>query len=310
AMRDLARCDFTRILGVHRAMPATTAALELALFDLICRLHNRPGLSGLHSVPETADLVRHHAVAVPVSFVVDLASEFTERIARLGSASIAAIRHVKVKATADIDDCVRRVAVVREHFGSDTQISVDVNGDWDRMAAITAARRLAELGVAWIEEPVAARDWKALREIRESAGIAVMLDESFIGLADLDTAADLEAADHLNVRISKCGGIFATLALIRAARERGLGAQLGVHVGEVGPLWAAARMVSCAVDSLLTVEAGKQDEWFLAPLTDPPYTVDRINWVAEPLDGIGIGVVPSGTLLEHCAQRPEGVGRR
>jgi L-alanine-DL-glutamate epimerase-like enolase superfamily enzyme len=308
AMRDLARCDVTRLLGVSRRMPAAAAALEIALFDLICQLHQQPGLSGLRSVPEAASLLNRRASAVPVSFVMDLTGEVAERIGQLRPESIAAIRHVKVKVTADVADSVRRVAVVREQFGSATQISVDVNGDWDRATAISAARRLAELGVAWIEEPVAPRDWEGLREIRECTGMAVMLDESCTGLADLDVAAERAAADYVNVRISKCGGIFPALALINAARERSFGAQLGVHVGEVGPLWAAARLVSCAVGSLAAVEAGRQDEWFPVPVTDPPYAVDRVNWLAEPLDGLGIGIVPTGTLLEQCAQRPESVG--
>lgn len=307
AMRDLAGCDFTRLFGVSRRMPAAAAALEIALFDLICQLHQRPGLSGLGSVPEASALINRRASAVPVSFVVDLAG-VAERIEQLHPESLAAIRHVKVKVTADVADSVRRVAVVRERFGSATQISVDVNGDWDRATAVAAARQLVGLGVAWIEEPVAPRSWEVLREIRESTGMAVMLDESCTGLADLDIAAERAAADYVNVRISKCGGIFPTLALINAARERSLGAQLGVHVGEVGPLWAAARLVSCAVDSLAAVEAGKQDEWFPVPLTDPPYAIDRVTWMAEPLDGIGIGIVPTGTLLEQCAQRPESVG--
>jgi L-alanine-DL-glutamate epimerase-like enolase superfamily enzyme len=298
AMRDLARIDLVRLLSGQQPMPAAAAALEIALFDLICRLHDRDGLSGLHCVTEASIILNRVASPSPVSFVLDLSHDLTETIAQLDAESVDAIRHVKLKATADVDDCLRRVAVVREQFASDTRISVDVNGAWDGAAAIRAARHLHSLGVAWIEEPVAARDWDTMREVRETGGVPVMLDESCTGLVDLDIAARLGAADYINARISKCGGVFPTLALIAAARELGIGAQLGVHVGEVGPLWAVARLVSCAVNSLLTVEAGKQDEWFSAPLTEPPYVVDRKKYIAEPLSGIGIGIIPNRTLLE------------
>jgi L-Ala-D/L-Glu epimerase len=308
AMRDLARIDLIGLIGGEQAMPAAAAALEIALFDLICRLHDQDGLSGLHCVPQASALLNRVAAPRPVSFVLDLARDPAERIARLGAESVGAIRHVKLKATADVDECVRRVALVRDLFGPDAQISVDANGAWDAAAAIRAAREFHPLGVAWIEEPVAARDWATMREIRAAGGVPVMLDESCTGLADLDTAAALEAADYINARISKCGGVFPTLALIAAARERGIGAQLGVHVGEVGPLWAAARLVSCALDSLVTVEAGKQDEWFPVPLTEPPYTVDRQRYVAQPLNGVGIGVVPRKSLLEQCSPKSESTG--
>jgi len=301
AMRDLARIDLVRLLSGQQTMPAAAAALEIALFDLICRLHDQEGLSGLHCVPEASTLLNRVASPSPVSLVLDLARDPTETIAQLDPESVDAIRHVKLKATADVGDCVRRVAVVRERFGSDTRISVDVNGDWDGAVAIRAARQLRSLGVAWLEEPVAARDWATMREIRETGGVHVMLDESCTGLADLDIAVRLGAADYINARISKCGGIFPTLALIAAARELGVGAQLGVHVGEVGPLWAASRLVSCAANSLLTVEAGKQEEWFPVPMTEPPYVVDRKKYVAAPLSGIGIGIIPNKTLLEQCS---------
>lgn len=303
AVRGLARLDLVALLGGRSA----AAALEIALFDLVCRLHDRDGLSALHCAPETSALVSRVASPAPVSFVLDLRVS-AERIARLGAESVAAVRHVKLKAGEDAEDCVRRVAVARERFGPDTTVSVDVNGGWDGAVAVDTARRLRPLGVAWLEEPVAARDWAAMREIREAAGVAVMLDESCTGPADLDVAAELRAADYVNARISKCGGIFPTLALIAAARERGVGAQLGVHVGEVGPLWAAARLVSCAVGSLATVEAGRQDEWFPVPLTEPAYAVDRRNHLARPLGGIGIGVVPNATLLDQCSPEPESRG--
>jgi L-alanine-DL-glutamate epimerase-like enolase superfamily enzyme len=309
AMRDLARTDLARMVGGgEQRMPAAAAALEIALFDLACRLHDRDGLSALRCVPGASALLRHTAAtSVAVSFVLDLAGDPGAAIDRLAPESLDAIRHVKLKATADIEDCVRRVAVVRDRFGQATRISVDVNGAWAGQQAVRAARRLRPLGVAWLEEPVAARDWATMREIRESGGVPVMLDESCASTADLDAATRTGAADYVNARISKCGGIVATIGLIAAAAERGIGAQLGVHVGEVGPLWAAARLVSCAVDALVTVEAGKQDEWFSAALTDPAYAVDRRRYVVEPLRAIGIGVTPNETLLEWI-RRPEAVG--
>jgi L-Ala-D/L-Glu epimerase len=281
AMRNLARLELP-------GGPAARAAVEVALFDLACRLHDRDGLAGLRCVAPT--LVAREPVPAPVSLVLDLGRNPPD----LGT-----VRHVKVKASADIDDCLRRVAAVRDRFGPGTGISVDVNGDWDVSVAsdvIDAARRLRALGVAWLEEPVAARDWAAMAEIRRATGMPVMLDESCSGLDDLDTATRLGAADYVNARISKCGGIFPTLRLIAAARERGIGAQLGVHVGEIGPLPAAARLLTCAVGGLVTAEAGRPEEWFPQPLTEPPLLVDRTRYVVDPLPGNGIGIEPSGAL--------------
>jgi L-alanine-DL-glutamate epimerase-like enolase superfamily enzyme len=303
AMRALARLDLAGMLGrlggAGRPMPAAAAALEIAFFDAVCRRHGRSGLAGLRTVPAAAAVLRGRVAPVGVSVVLDLADDPATRLAGLRPA---AVRHVKVKASADVESSVRRVAAVREHLGSGPSLSVDVNGDWDRDRAVAAARRLRPFGVAWLEEPVRLRDWAAMRAVREDTGVRVMLDESCTGPADLDAAAG--AADAVNARVGKCGGLFPTLALVAAARARGLGVQLGVHVGEVGPLWAAGRLLGCAVDGLLAVEAGRQDEWFPEPLTDPPYAVDRTRWVAEPLTGPGIGLTPTRALLDRCPPTP------
>lgn len=308
AVRGLAAADLIGLLGGGRPMPSAAAALEIALFDLACRLHGQAGFTALQRVPATAGLLRQAPVAVPVSYVLDLARDPVEAVAALHPDSIPAIRHVKLKATADADACVRRTAAVRDLFGPHTQLSVDVNGDWDGSSAVRTASRLRELDVAWVEEPVTPRDWAAMRNIRLGAGMPVMLDESCTGLADLRTAAEEQAADYVNARVSKCGGILPTLALIATARELGLGAQLGVHVGEVGPLWAAARLLACSVAGLATAEAGKQDEWFPEPLTDPPYAVDRRGYLASPLDGVGIGLIPNAVLLGQCSPQPQKAG--
>jgi L-alanine-DL-glutamate epimerase-like enolase superfamily enzyme len=124
-----------------------------------------------------------------------------------------------------------------------------------------------------------------------------MLDESFRDEADLRLAVELRAATHVNVRISKCGGLIASARLAALARSAGLGCQLGVQVGEVGPLWAAGRTLGCALAGLRAAETGRQDEWFREPLTVPAFAVDRHAQTAHPLPGPGCGVVPSARLL-------------
>jgi L-alanine-DL-glutamate epimerase-like enolase superfamily enzyme len=303
SVRRLAGCDWAALCGP--AHPSAAAAMELAVLDLVCRRHGRGAADALRVLDWPAGLLRRRPAAAAASYVIDLAREPREAVARLHPDSVTRIRHVKLKATTDVAACVRRTAEVRDLFGPGTGLSVDVNGAWAADAAVDAAGRLRELGVAWLEEPVAARDWIGMRRIRQEAGMAVMLDESCSGVADLRAAADHQAADHVNARISKCGGVLATLRLIAAARELGLGAQLGVHVGEVGPLWAAGRLLACNVDGLLTSEAGKQDEWFpQQPLTEPPYAVDRRAYLAPPLDGPGLGVVPAAALLDQCIPLP------
>jgi L-alanine-DL-glutamate epimerase-like enolase superfamily enzyme len=154
-------------------------------------------------------------------------------------------------------------------------ISVDVNAAWALPQAIAACRQLRDLGVAWIEEPLRPRDWTGLRRLREEAGIPLMLDESFVGEDDLATAIDHRACDLVNVRVSKCGGPLRAAGLADAAFRSGLGYQIGVQVGEHGPLWATGRALATSLRHARTCEVGRADEWFPYDTTIPPFAIDR-----------------------------------
>jgi L-alanine-DL-glutamate epimerase-like enolase superfamily enzyme len=127
-----------------------------------------------------------------------------------------------------------------------------------------------------------------------------MLDESCSQEREAVLAARTKAATHINVRVSKCGGVLPAIRLVRAARELGLAVQLGVQVGEVGPLWAAGRALATHIRGWVSVEAGRQDEWFERPLSEPPFVVDRLRHRAPPVPGDGLSVEPTEDLMRHA----------
>ncbi|MHA7959695.1 enolase C-terminal domain-like protein [Streptomyces sp. L500] len=280
--------------------PSAAAALEIALLDAVGRHFGRP-LVDVLDVPDVRDVPKRpagvpRAGAAAVSLVVHLSRDVTAALEELTPEARAALRHVKIK-VADPDAAVERLRRARELLGPDTGISLDVNGRWSPGDAERIADDLA--GVAWIEEPLAARSWAELARLRRRTGLPVMLDESCTGPADLRAAVETGAASHVNVRLSKCGGVFAAARLASLAHELGVGCQLGVHVAEVGPLWAAGRALATGWGPWRTVEAGRGDEWFPEPLTRPAFAVDRTAYRVLPLPGPGTGVEPTEELLRH-----------
>ncbi len=126
-----------------------------------------------------------------------------------------------------------------------------------------------------------------------------MLDESATCEQDLRDAWKAQAFDVVNVRLSKCGGFIKSLRLIQQILEMGRQVYLGVHVGEVGPLWASQRMQAACMPHAFGVEVGKQDEWFDQPTTCPPYAADRRRHVVDVMNAHGHGVVPTPYLMAH-----------
>jgi L-fuconate dehydratase len=66
--------------------------------------------------------------------------------------------HMKIKVGRDIEDDLRRVAMVRQMVGPDIKLSIDANQTWDVNEAITNVRRLAVHDLYWVEEPTSPDD--------------------------------------------------------------------------------------------------------------------------------------------------------
>jgi L-alanine-DL-glutamate epimerase-like enolase superfamily enzyme len=301
ALTGLAALPLPRLLGTPPgpAQPAAAAALETALFDLVCRRHDVAGFRALH-LAGFGDLLSATPSAMPVATVLDLDRDPIAHLTGLSAIQRAAIPHVKLKAGPSVGLVAALVKRVRA-LVPDATVSVDANGGWAAQDVLVHARDLVRAGVAWLEEPLAPRRWADLARVRR-AGLRVMLDESFSCAQDLADAVTHEAADLVNLRVSKCGGPLRLLTLAQAARAAGLGCQLGVQVGEVGPLWAAGRLIGTALatPTPVAVEAGRQDEWFPPELTRPGYQVDRDTSRAPALTGPGIGLRPTTALLAQC----------
>ncbi|MEU6130316.1 mandelate racemase/muconate lactonizing enzyme family protein [Saccharopolyspora sp. NPDC047091] len=111
-----------------------------------------------------------------------------ERVESALAARQAGFRAMKIRIAPDgVEEGVATVAAVRDALGPDFDIMVDLNQSW-RMAGDTAdavdfattartVRRLAEIGVSWVEEPLPYHDiagFRALRarypEVRIAAG--------------------------------------------------------------------------------------------------------------------------------------------
>ena len=68
----------------------------------------------------------------------------------------------------DLDDDVRRAALIRDEIGADGVLMMDANQVWDVDEAIAAMRRLAEFDPCWIEEPTHADDVLGHARIRRA----------------------------------------------------------------------------------------------------------------------------------------------
>ena len=171
---------------------------------------------------------------------------------------------------------------------------------WKVEEALEKMPRQAACGVTSFEQPLAADDLDGAARLVAETGLEVMADESLNTRASLEALIGRKACTAINARISKCGGLVATLRRCREAVEAGMWVQIGCHVGESSLLSAAHLHLSHAFGSLRHAE-GCFGKLLLA--TDPVEPLLQMKRGGHPPDrseGPGLGVQMNEEALgEH-----------
>lgn len=185
---------------------------------------------------------------------------------------------LKIKASA-AHDTVAGLLAVRAAVGSDITLRIDANQAWEAATAIRVIRGAedAGLGLELVEQPVAAHDLDALAAVTAAVDTPIMADESVRTAHDVRRIADRGAADLVNIKLAKTGGLAEALAATEVAHAAGLGVVIG-----------------CMMESHVGVSAAAHLAAAVAP--DVVHDLDAAFWLrSSPVVG---GVVLSGDMLE------------
>jgi L-alanine-DL-glutamate epimerase-like enolase superfamily enzyme len=98
-------------------------------------------------------------------------------------------------------------------------IWVDANGGYDVASASAIAPRLAELGIAAIEQPLPTNRLTGYLELRRQRALPILLDESIVSTADFDEFHKLGLLDGVAVKLARMGGLTDTWRLVRRLGE-------------------------------------------------------------------------------------------
>lgn len=223
--------------ALPRDLPAPArAALDMALHDLWGKRLGQPlyRLWGLNP-----------ARAPRSSFTVAMAADESRYRAQLRAAA-ARYPLLKLKLGAgDPQADLRLVQIAREATRAD--LCVDANGAWSAADAAALVPRLGEMGVLFVEQPLARDDragWRQLRAALPADRPPIIADESVQGAESLLPLA--EWVDGVNIKLAKCGGLRAARQMIALARVLGLRVLLGCMVESAVAVTAAAHLAPLA----------------------------------------------------------------
>ena len=228
-----------RVTGAVQANTTAKCALDLAVHQALAQRHG--GLAAVLGVslrPVRSDITI--SLASPEVMAGDAVQRVSEGFDTL-----------KLKVGDGVEQDVARVLAVSREVDSSVCLRLDANQGWSAKQALGVLERLERVGVTidLVEQPVPASDLRGMATVTRHSGVPVLADESVHSSQDVLRVAELGAADMVNVKLAKCGGIRAAREVIAVARACGLEVLVGCML-EPASAVAAAATLAMGLDSL------------------------------------------------------------
>ncbi len=253
------------------------AAVDVALHDLAARRLDVP-------------LVRLlGGASLRVSTDVTLAAGGGDEIAAAAKDRVKdGFTVLKAKVGTDAATDVSRVRAIREAVGPGIEIRLDANQGWTPREAVRVIRSIEDAGldVEFVEQPVAAADIAGLAWVSDRVDTPILADESVFGVRDLVEVIQRRAADLVNVKLAKCGGLGPARTLLELARNFGVGTMVGSMMESPVGVGAAASLVAAYGT---TVTSDLDAAWWLARSpVEGGVTYDGASVVMPDSPGLGV----------------------
>ncbi|MDR1638480.1 MAG: dipeptide epimerase [Clostridiales bacterium] len=149
---------------------------------------------------------------------------------------------VGTRGIADADTIIQ----IRKQIGPIPAIRVDANQGWGPKEAVTIIRLLEDAGadVELVEQPVPAKDLDGLTYVTNNTLTPILADESVFSPADAGEIIRRHAADFINIKLMKTGGIFQALKICSIAEAYGVKCMMGCMCESKASVAAAAHLAA------------------------------------------------------------------
>lgn len=209
------------------------AAVDMAIYDLYGQLHKAPvyELLGGYRNKITTD------ITISVNSPEEMAEDSIEAIEK-------GYEVLKVKVGKDWQSDITRLKTIREAVGPDIKIRIDANQGWTPKEAVKVLRKMEdlELNIELVEQPVYSKDIRGLKFVTDNVFIPVLADESIFSPEDAINIIENRAADMLNIKLMKTGGIYNALKICNIAEVYEIECMLGCMMESKIGLTAAAHL--------------------------------------------------------------------
>ncbi len=205
------------------------AAVEIAIYDLWAQLYGAP----LYRMLGGGEPVISTDITISVDHIDKMVADSISAVDR-------GFETLKIKIGKDIGVDIERVKAIHAAVEGRALLRLDANQGWTPKQAVYAMRALEDAGVELelLEQPVRAQDIEGLKYVTDRVHTPVMADESVFGPAEVIDLIKKRAADIINIKLMKTGGI-----------------SNAIRIADIASLYGVECMIGCMIETSISVAA-------------------------------------------------------
>ncbi|WP_411833590.1 dipeptide epimerase [Pseudoxanthomonas mexicana] len=205
------------------------AAVEIAVYDLWAQLYGAP----LYKMLGGGDPVITTDITISVDYIDKMVADSISAVER-------GFESLKIKVGKDIGLDIERVKAIYSAVEGRALLRLDANQGWTAKQAVFAMQHLEDAGVVLelLEQPVKARDIDGLKYVTDRVHTPVMADESVFGPTEVIDLIKMRAADIINIKLMKTGGL-----------------SNAVRIADIAALYGVDCMIGCMIETSISVAA-------------------------------------------------------
>ena len=205
------------------------AAVEIAVYDLFGQLYDAP----LYKMLGGGDPVVTTDLTISVDYIDKMVADSIKAVER-------GFESLKIKVGKDIGIDLERIKAIYAAVEGRALLRLDVNQGWTAKQAVYALQALEDAGVRLElgEQPVKAQDLEGLKFVTERVHTPIMADESVFGPTQVIELIRMRAADIINIKLMKTGGI-----------------SNAIRIADIAGMYQVECMIGCMLETSISVAA-------------------------------------------------------
>lgn len=217
------------------------AAVDMAIYDLYAKKLNSPlyKILGGYRNEITTD------ITISVNEIDQMVQD-----------SIKAVNEgfniLKIKVGIDGKKDIERITKIRKAVGKNVSLRVDANQGWTSKEAVKIISALEDkdLNIELVEQPVKYWDLEGMKYVTQNTYTKILADESVFSAQDAVKIIQERAADLINIKLMKTGGIYNALKICDIAEVYGVECMIGcmleskISVSAAAHLGAARKIIT------------------------------------------------------------------